>query len=47
MPKVHTTFWPDKELDVSEEEELDLQRQGLIAKGKRTHKTTKSEKEND
>jgi hypothetical protein len=46
VPKVHTTFWPDKAIDVSEEEELDLRRQGLI-EDKKAHKATKSEKETD
>lgn len=31
MPKVRTTILPDTELEVSDSELLDLERQGLIA----------------
>lgn len=32
MPKIHTTLEPEKELDVSEAEALDLERMGLLVK---------------
>jgi hypothetical protein len=34
VPKVKTTLWPDRELEVSDQEYLDLKRQGLLVEDK-------------